>query len=78
MNKIPESLQSILQVVCEDKAEVLTHTDILPQTNLRNDLQLDSLELAELSVRIEDAFGVDVFQGSQIECIGDILQKLEE
>lgn len=45
-------------------------------TNLRTDLGLDSLALAELTVEIEDKYDVDVFESGNVETLGDILKKL--
>ncbi|MEO1518347.1 MAG: phosphopantetheine-binding protein [Bacteroidota bacterium] len=73
---IPKSLLDILQVVCEDKPQVPAWQSVGRHTHLRNDLQLDSLELAELSIRIEDAYGTDLFSESRIECVGDILERI--
>lgn len=44
--------------------------------NLRSDLGLDSLDLAELTVRIENEFEIDVFEDSIITTIGQLFQKL--
>jgi acyl carrier protein len=49
---------------------------ITPETRLREDCNLDSLDLAELTVRIEEALGVDVFADGIVRTIGEILQKL--
>lgn len=40
--------------------------------SLRNDLELDSLDLAELTVRIEDEFDVDIFEDGIIDTIAEI------
>lgn len=45
--------------------------------HLRDDLQLDSLQLAELTVRIEDAYEIDIFEDGIVQTIGEIQQKLE-
>lgn len=46
-------------------------------TRLREDLQLDSLDLAELTVRIESWSGVDVFADGLVHSVGEILVKLD-
>ena len=45
--------------------------------DLRGDLQLDSLDLAELTVRIQDRFGVDVFAAGVVRTWGELLQRVE-
>jgi acyl carrier protein len=46
--------------------------------NLRNDLGLDSFHLAELTVRIEDVTGIDVFSDGIVDVVGDIRAKLQK
>jgi len=46
--------------------------------SLRGDLGFDSLALAELTVRIEDATGVDVFAGGIVSTVGEIRKRLEQ
>lgn len=42
------------------------------ETHLRDDLELDSLDLAELTVRIEKDTGIDVFAAGIVQTIGEI------
>lgn len=46
------------------------------QTSLHDDLGFDSFDLAELTVRIEDEYGVDIFEDGVVTTIGEILDKL--
>lgn len=50
--------------------------EISLQANLKLDLGLDSLSLAELSVRLENEFGVDVYEGNTPETVADIIKIL--
>jgi acyl carrier protein len=54
-----------------------TFDSIHPSNNLRNDIEFTSLDLAELTVRIEDEFGVDIFEDGLVNTIGEIYQKLQ-
>lgn len=45
--------------------------------DLRDDLELDSLMLAELTVRVEDEFGVDIFEDGIVQTIGEIMIKID-
>lgn len=45
-------------------------------TRLREDLGFSSLDLAELTVRIEDRFGVDVFADGLVHTVGAIDDKI--
>ena len=44
---------------------------------LQDDIGFDSLELAELTVRIDEAFGVDVFADGIVHTIEDIVDKIK-
>lgn len=48
------------------------------EVDIRKDLGLDSLDLAELTVRIEDATGIDVFADGLVFTLGEIYFKLEK
>jgi len=54
------------------KLEKIKHED-----DLRRDLELDSLDLAELTVRIEKETGIDIFADGFVSTIGEILTKIE-
>ncbi|MRH41218.1 acyl carrier protein [Aquibacillus halophilus] len=45
--------------------------------SLRDDFNLDSLMLAELTVRLEDEFGVDIFEDGIVTTFGEVIEKLE-
>lgn len=44
----------------------------------RDDIGFDSLDLAELTVRIEEKFGVDVFGDGVVTTVGEVVQKIEK
>lgn len=46
--------------------------------SLRNDLGFDSIDLAELTVKIEDKFGVDIFEDTIVDSISDVIKKIQE
>ena len=50
--------------------------EISGDLTLRNDLGFDSLDLAEMTVRIEDEFGVDIFEDGFVRSVGEILEKI--
>jgi acyl carrier protein len=45
--------------------------------SLKQDLDLDSLDMAVLTVKIEAETGVDVFADGIVETVGQIIEKLE-
>lgn len=44
---------------------------------LRDDIGFDSLDLAELTVRIEAQFNVDIFEKGIISTVGEIFERLK-
>ena len=52
-------------------------TDLNPEHSLTQDIGFDSLDLAELTVRIEDEFGVDIFEDGFVRTVSEILDKLK-
>ena len=50
--------------------------EVSSDTNLRLDLGFDSFDLAELTVRIEESTGKDIFENGIINTIGDISEIL--
>ena len=48
--------------------------DIDPTTILRDELNFDSFDLAELTVRVEDEFGKDIFANGLVNTFGEILE----
>ena len=71
MKKLYEIVNEVLESNELDTQETFKETD-----NLKNDLGMDSFNLAELTVMIEDEFGIDIFEGDLVFTIGDIKQKL--
>lgn len=47
-------------------------------TSLRKDLNFDSLDLAVLTVRIEDQFDTDIFEDGLIDTLSEIVDKLSK
>ncbi len=44
--------------------------------HLRNDIGFDSLDLAELTVRIEAEYDIDIFEDGIVNTVSEIFQKL--
>lgn len=70
-----EILLNQINILLENKGKpqvkILKNED-----RLRDDLGFDSLDLAELTVRIESEFGIDIFDDGIVNTIGEIMQKL--
>ncbi len=72
-----EKLKEIINIILEkDGKNPLVQLD--HNLSLRKDLRMDSLDLAELTVRIEDQFGVDIFEDEIVDTIQQILEKIDK
>ncbi len=70
-----KEIKSIILVVLENSS-LSTDVIITPETKLREDLNLDSIALAELAVRIEEKYDVDVFEDGLVFTVEEIIQKI--
>jgi len=70
-----EKLLEIINTV-RTNADMKPVDKISSEMTLRDDLELDSLNLAELTVRIEDEFDIDIFEDGLVETVGEIEGKL--
>ena len=70
--------QKVLSIINEiRKAKNLAILEKLNvEDNLRNNLEFTSFDLAELTVKIEDEFDVDIFEHGLVNTIGEIYAKL--
>lgn len=51
---------------------------VTDNTRLREDLELTSFDMAELTVRIEDEYGIDIFESGLVNTVGEIYAKLQK
>jgi acyl carrier protein len=69
--------RSLLEIINEVLSESDTKVEaISTDMDLRNDLGMDSMNLAYLTVLIEDEYGVDIFADGLVSKVSDILNKL--
>jgi acyl carrier protein len=73
-NKINQIIISILKESGNYKEGIV----LLPSSHLRDDLGMDSFNLAELTVYIEDAFDIDIFEDGLVNTIAEIYAKLNK
>jgi acyl carrier protein len=73
LDKLLEVINSILIDSNRKLLSVLT-----PQMSLRNDIGFDSLDLAKLTVIIEDKYNVDIFMDGVVDKIGEVLERIEK
>ena len=76
MKKEDKLKEIILEILEEDPTT--TNISITLDSHLKNDLGLDSLSLALLTVKIEDEYGIDIFEDGLVFKISDIIEKLNE
>lgn len=74
MNKI-EVITTVVNTIRENKG-LEPFTNISEQTHLRDQLELDSLDLAEFTVRVEKETGVDVFADGLVQTVGEVVNKI--
>lgn len=69
----------ILSIINEIRAakEMAPVETISVETKLREDLNLTSFDLAELTVKIEDEFDIDIFEDGLVSTVGEIFAKLQ-
>ena len=72
-NKLTVIINEMLDNQGENKIKNLTDN-----MKLREDLGFDSLDLAELTVKIESEFNIDIFENKIINTVGEIYSILEK
>jgi acyl carrier protein len=70
-----EKLTAIINTMLEKKNKPAL-SSLADEMNLRSDIGFDSLDLAELTVRIEREYGVDVFEDGLVTTVGEIVNKI--
>jgi acyl carrier protein len=49
---------------------------VQPESRLRQDLGFDSFDLAELTVRIEEVWKLDIFADGLVHTVGEVMAKI--
>jgi acyl carrier protein len=76
MGNHQEKILAIITRILEKKGSKVDF-EITADTRLSEDLGLDSFDLAEMTVLIEDEFGIDVYEDGIIETYGEVLVKIK-
>jgi acyl carrier protein len=74
-NKMEGKILEIMNTVLENRTKT-NLTSLNPEMHLRNDIGFDSLDLAELTVRIEAEYDIDIFEDGIVNTVREILKKL--
>lgn len=71
-------MKTLIEIInyIRDNKELDKLESISPVDNLIEDLEFDSLDLAELTVRCEKEFGVDIFEDGIFTTIKEIQEKI--
>ena len=72
-----EKVLTIINDIRNSK-EMSLLAELKKENELRNDLGLTSFDLAELTVRIEDEFDIDIFEDGLVNTVGEIYAKLQK
>jgi acyl carrier protein len=72
--------EKVLEIINEIRAakSLESVAELQEETRLREDLSLTSFDLAELTVKIEDEFDIDIFEDGLVSTIGEIYTKLSK
>lgn len=70
-------LKGIMNEILEEAGREMV-SEITNDTLLRDNLGFNSFLLAELTVKIEDEYGVDIFENGIVTNVGEILVLLKE
>lgn len=72
--------EKVLEIINEIRAakSLESVAELKEETRLREDLNLTSFDLAELTVKIEDEFDIDIFEDGLVSTIGEIYAKLSK
>lgn len=65
----------IINEIREDKGESRI-AEIRPGMSLRKDMGFDSMDLATFTARVDEEFGVDVFEDGVVDLISEVEGKL--
>lgn len=67
-------LEKIIEIVCEQASLELGEVDITSETNIREDLDIDSLDAVEIIMALEDEFNIEITDevAEQLSTIGEL------
>ncbi|MEQ9288862.1 MAG: phosphopantetheine-binding protein [Cyclobacteriaceae bacterium] len=75
IKKMSQKILEIVNKVLENRSKTKLES-LSPEMHLRNDIGFDSLDLAELTVRIEAEYDIDIFEDGIVNTISEILEIL--
>jgi len=80
MNEKKNEIFDLIKMVIDKKnnSSLNQKIEFNADADIRDNYGLDSLDLAELTVVIEDRYGIDIFETGIVSTINEISEKLKE
>lgn len=75
--EIRDKINELLIEVLKERNIKYSKIEITENTKLFDDLGIDSIGLAVLTVLIEDEFSIDIFEDGIVRTVGEIYRKIE-
>ena len=72
-----QKLLTIINTIREAKGAAPVQ-QLKASDKLREDLGLSSFDLAEITVNLEDEYGIDIFENGLVNTVGEIYAKLQK
>ena len=73
--EMTEKILKIINIILKSRTNEELKT-LSPEMHLRDDIGFDSLDLAELTVRIEADYDIDIFEDGVVNTVEEIYAKL--
>lgn len=72
--------KTVLSIINDIRSakDMVPISELNDSDNLRKDIGLTSFDLAELTVKLEDEFDIDIFEDGLVNTIGEVFAKLEK
>jgi len=80
MNEKENEIFDLIKMIIDKKnnSSLNQKIEFNADADIRDNYGLDSLDLAELTVVIEDRYGIDIFETGIVSTINEISEKLKE
>lgn len=69
-------MKDIINEILKDKGKKPIDT-MKEHSSLRRDIGFDSMDMAVLTVRLEEKYGIDIFENGIVDTVGDIIRELD-
>lgn len=71
-------IKEIIVAILKESGNYKEGIEFEPSSHLRDDLGMDSFNLAELTVYIEEEFDIDIFEDGIVNTVAEIYAKLSK